>query len=312
MSEHEGGMSTTAPPKVAIAGGTGLIGGALADSFRSHGHAVVSLTRRPERPEHVGWDPARGVLDAASLQGFGVVVNVTGSDIGRRWTPAVRAAARESRVGSTALLAKTLASLRPRPDVFINASAIGFYGDRGDEPLTEASAPGSGFLADLVRDWEGATAPAADAGIRVVLARFGLVLTRAGGVLPRLLTPFQLGIGGRIGTGNQWMSWIALPDLENAVRFAISTPGLTGPVNVASPNPARNREFTRALGSVLRRPTLVPVPERALTLVFGEMAESTLLASQRVVPEKLRAAGFRFRYPDIREALRTVIETRGR
>jgi uncharacterized protein len=308
----DGGTAAGTPLRVAIAGATGLIGSALEESLRGAGGEVVRITRKPERQGDIGWDPARGTIDTEKLEGVRVVVNVAGSNIGRRWTPTVKAEARESRVRGTSLLCETLASLPRRPDVLINASAIGYFGNRGDEPLTETSPPGDDFLAGLVRDWEAATRPASDADIRVVLARFGLVMSVQGGALPRLLPPFQLGIGGRLGDGKQWMSWISMPDLQDAVGFAIATPTLSGPINVVSPNAVRNAEFTRILGGVLRRPTLVPVPATALSLMFGEMAEATLLASQRVVPQRLQEAGFTFRYPHLREALQAALETRGR
>jgi uncharacterized protein len=311
----EGGEARGAAPagagsRVAIAGATGLIGSALVESLRRAGSEVARITRSPERPADIAWDPGRGFLEKEKLDGVGVVVNLAGSNIGRRWTPAVKAEARQSRVQGTSLLCETLASLPRRPTVLINASAIGYFGDRGDEPLTEDSAPGTGFLADLVRDWEAATRPASDAGIRVVLARFGIVISAQGGALPRLLTPFQLGVGGRIGDGTQWMSWVSMPDLQDAVGFAITTPEIAGPINVVAPNAVRNAEFTRILGGVLRRPTLLPVPETALSLMFGEMAQATLLASQRVFPRRLQEAGFTFQHPQLREALQAALETR--
>ena len=308
MSEH--GIPSR-PWRVAITGSSGLVGSALATRLESEGHAVLRLVRGRAGAGEAHWDPERGRIDAAPLEGLSAVVNLAGENIGQRWTPGVKERIRRSRVEGTALLGGALASLREPPDVLINASAMGIYGDRGDEWLTEESAPGSDFLAGVVREWEGATAAAARAGIRVVLPRFGLVLSRNGGVLERMLPAFRLGAGGRLGSGKQWMSWISLQDLVDAILFFITTPGLSGPVNAVTPYPVTNDEFTHTLARVLGRPAFFAVPRAALQLAFGEMADSALLAGQRMTPERLRREHFDFRYPRLEGALRAALETHG-
>ena len=226
---------------------------------------------------------------------------------GRRWTSAYKREILESRVTPTHALATLLAGLNAKPAVLVCASAIGIYGSRGDEVLTETSSPGSGFLPEVCLAWERATQPATDAGIRVVHLRFGVVLSPEGGALAQMLPLFRVGLGGRLGSGRQWMSWVALPDAIGAIEFALQTPSLSGPVNVVAPNPVTNLEFTRALGRALHRPTLLPAPGFALRLAFGEMAQATILASERVLPARLSAAGFHFEYPEIEAALRAVL-----
>ena len=297
--------------RVAITGSSGLVGRALATRLEKEGHAVLRLVRGEARTGEAHWDPERGEIDAAALDGVDAVVNLAGENIGQRWTPAVKKKIRSSRVEGTRLLATALASLPDRPDVLVNASAMGYYGDRGDEWLPETSAPGTDFLARVVGEWEGATAPAAAAGVRVVIPRFGLVLSPDGGALERMLPPFRLGAGGRLGSGEHWMSWISIDDLVDVLLFAITTPELSGPFNAASPHPVTNEEFTTTLGRVLGRPTLIPVPRPMLQLAFGEMAGATLLASQRLAPERLHQAGFQYRHPHLEEALRAVLEPRG-
>jgi uncharacterized protein len=298
------------PWRVAITGAGGLVGSALATRLESEGHAVLRLVRGEARSGEAHWDPARGEIDSAALEGVNVVVNLAGENVGQRWTSAVKERIRRSRVDGTRLLASALASLQAPPDVLINASATGYYGDRGDEPLTEASTPGSDFLASVVQEWEAATAPAASAGIRVALPRFGLVLSRDGGVLARMLPAFQIGAGGRLGSGKQWMSWISVPDLLDVIELIITTPGLSGPINAVAPHPVTNEEFTHTLGRVLGRPTIFAVPRPALQLAFGEMADGALLAGQRVLPGGLERAGFQFRHPHLEGALRAALETR--
>ena len=299
------------PWRVAITGSSGLVGSALATRLESEGHAVLRLVRGPAGTGEAHWDPERGEIDAAALEGMSAVVNLAGENIGQRWTPQVKERIRRSRVEGTALLAGALASLRDPPDVLVNASAMGYYGDRGDEWLTEESSPGADFLAGVVGAWEAATAPAASAGIRVVLPRFGLVLGRGGGVLERMLPAFRLGAGGRLGSGKQWMSWIALQDLVDAILFFVTTPGLSGPVNAVTPYPVTNDEFTHTLARVLGRPAFFAVPRAALQIAFGEMADAALLAGQRMTPERLRNEHFEFRYPRLEEALRATLETHG-
>lgn len=311
MTQRSGFTAPERPWRVAITGSSGLIGSALATTLEREGHSVLRVVRSPSRPGEVGWDPASGRIDAAALEGVTVVVNLAGENIGQRWNAAVKRRIRDSRVDGTRLLSRALASLSRPPDVLVNASATGYYGDRGAEILTEESPPGSDFLAAVVREWEGATTPATAAGVRVVLARFGLALTPRGGVLGRMLPAFQLGAGGRLADGDQWVSWIAIDDLVDAIRFVIGTPSIEGPVHLVAPEPVTNAELTDALGKALRRPTVMTVPKPALQLLFGEMAGATLLASQRAIPARLQAAGFEFRHPRLPGALRAVLDSGG-
>lgn len=296
--------------RVAVTGSSGLIGSALTRSLRADGHQVHPVVRREPRPGsgEIGWDPGTGRIDAADFAGLDAVVHLAGENVGERWSPAKKRRIRESRVNGTSLLAGALASLSTPPDVLVSGSAIGYYGDRGDEVLREDSEPGDDFLARVGQEWEASTEPAARAGIRVVLPRTGVVLTSEGGALERMLPPFRLGAGGKLGDGDQWMSWISLPDMVRVLRFAIDTPELSGPVIAAAPHPATNRELTRALGQALHRPALMTVPAVALRLVYGEMADATLLASQRAVPARLEEAGFRFLHPRLDQALRAVLD----
>jgi len=284
-----------------------MIGSALATSLAASGHRVVRLVRggaRGAAPE-VSWDPAAGVVDAASLEGLDAVIHLAGENIGaKRWTAARKAAIRDSRSRGTRLLCETLARLDRPPKVLLCASAVGYYGDRGDETLDESAPRGVGFLAEVCGAWEAATEPAARRGIRVALLRFGVVLSASGGALPRMLVPFRLGLGGRVGSGRQWMSWVTLDDAVAAIRFALLESALERAVNVVAPEPVTNRTFTRILGRVLGRPALLPAPGFALRLALGEMAGELLLASQRVRPARLLEAGFEFRHADLEGALR--------
>lgn len=292
--------------RVLVSGASGVIGSALVPYLEGRGHTVARLVRRAV--DGVRWDPAARTIDRAALTGFDAVVHLSGESVLARWTAAKQAAIRASRVDSTAFLAGVLATLDRRPDVLISASAIGYYGDRGDEPLTEDSTPGSGFLADVCRDWEAAARPAANAGIRTVQLRIGLPLTAAGGLLGQLLLPFRLGLGGPIGRGGQWWSWIALDDLLGLCAFALDTAFLTGPVNATAPHPVSNREFVATLGRVLGRPAVLPVPPVALRLLFGAAAaDGALLTGSRVQPARALNAGFRFAYPDLEPALRRAL-----
>lgn len=286
---------------VAITGASGFIGSALAERLSQGGHTV----RRLARPG--AWDPAAGRIDRAALEGADAVVHLAGESIFGRWTAAKKRRIIESRVPATTLLADTLARLTDRPRVFVSASAIGIYGDRGNETLTEQSAPGTDFLAAGARDWETAAHPAAQAGIRVVHPRFGVVLGLGGGALGTMLPPFRLGLGGPLGSGRQWFSWITLDDALAALRYALTTENLAGPVNVVAPNPVTNRDFARALGRALGRPAVIPVPTFALELAFGAEAAAFMMSSQRVVPARLLAAGFTFRDPEIEPALRRLL-----
>jgi hypothetical protein len=295
---------------VAVTGAGGLIGSTLLRRLAAEGHRVSPLVRREAAPGEISWDPEGGRLDPRHLEGVQAVVHLAGENIGVRWTPARKARIRSSRLAGTRLLSDTLGSLRSPPGVLLSASAVGIYGDRGDEILTEHSAPGDAshdFLARLGQEWEAAADAARQAGIRVVHPRFGLVLSRRGGALGRMLLPFRLGLGGRLGSGSQWMSWISIDDVVSALVFLMANEGAVGPVNVTSPEPVRNRDFTRTLGRVLSRPAVLPVPSHGLRLVFGEMADATLLTSTRVVPQRLLQLGFQFQHPALEPALRAVL-----
>jgi len=301
-------MTSSSPPiRVAVAGASGLLGSALVRRLAADGHAVLRMVRRaPRGAEEIRWDPAAGTVDAAALEGVDAVVNLAGENVAERWTEARRARIRESRAGATRLLATTLAGLQRKPRVLVNASAVGLYGDRGDERLDETSAPGGGFLAEVVREWEAAAEPAQAAGIRVVLPRLGVVLSTRGGALAKMLTPFRLGAGGTLGGGSQWMSWISLDDAVALMELAIHDERFSGPVNAVA-GAVTNQQFTRTLGAVLGRPTLVPVPGFALKLAFGEMASETILASQRTEPRVLTQLGYSFIHPELEGALRAAL-----
>ena len=295
--------------RILISGASGLIGRALTERLRSAGDSVQTLVRRtPEEAEgEIGWDPDAGVLDASRLDGLDAVVHLAGRPISSRWTEATKAEIRNSRVRGTKLLAEVVAQLPRRPKVFMSSSAIGFYGPRGDESLDETSAPGTGFLADICREWEAAAAPARDAGIRTVHLRTGLVLSRAGGMLAQVLLPFKMGAGGVVGTGRQWLSWISLADATAAIQHTIATAELSGPVNLTAPEPVSNAEFVRTLGKLLSRPTLIPLPAFAVKVLFGEMGDELLLSGQRVLPKKLLASGFQFAHSDLGSALQWAL-----
>jgi uncharacterized protein (TIGR01777 family) len=289
---------------IAISGSSGLVGSALRAALEARGHTIKRLVRRPARgPEEISWDPEREQLDARGLEGVDAVVNLAGESLAQRWTTNARTRIRSSRVNGTIALSRAIASLAVKPRVMLSGSAIGIYGNRGDESLDESSVPGDDFLASVAKDWETATAPASEAGIRVVLLRTGLVLSRQGGALPKMLLPFQLGVGGRLGDGNQWMSWIAISDLIAALAFLVRADSVSGPVNLVAPNPVTNAEFARTLAVVLGRPAMVPVPRFALSVLLGEMGEETVLASQRVVARRLLENGFKFKFPTLEEAL---------
>ncbi len=322
--------------RVALTGTTGLIGSALAPALATAGHSVVRLVRpRPGLAKRrraaatgpyddtdggrdhrlnsdtdsaftgtVTWDPARGQLDPAALDGIDAIIHLSGESLAERWTAERKRRIVSSRVDSTALLARTIAVMPTRPRTLIVASAVGYYGSRGDEILDESSAAGLGFLADVCQAWEAAASPAREAGVRTVHTRFGVALSPDGGALAKMLPPFTLGLGGKIGAGTQWMSWIARSDLVAAILFLLATDTIAGPVNVTSPNPVTNAEFAATLGHVLHRPAVATVPPFALRLMFGEMADETLLAGQRVVPRVLERAGFVYEHPTVADALR--------
>jgi uncharacterized protein (TIGR01777 family) len=297
--------------KILISGGSGLVGKALTRALSEDGHAVARLVR-PGSVASVGdirWDPMSAGANLPAMEGADAIINLSGASIGDgRWTPARKAILRSSRVDTTRVLVEALKRLRQKPRVFVSASATGYYGDRGDEILTEASAPGTDFLALLARDWEAEAMRAESSGIRTVLLRFGVILTADGGALSQMLMPFRFGVGGRFGSGNQWMSWIVLEDAVEIVRSAILNERFAGPLNVVAPNPLRNSDFTRIVAAALHRPAIFPVPAFALRIVLGEMADALLLASQRAVPERLLAAGYTFRYHDFAAALQAILK----
>lgn len=293
---------------VALSGAGGLIGTQASAFLRSGGHTVRPLVRRAAASGEIGWDPSTGRVDLAAMEGVDAVVHLAGENIaGGRWTAERKRRIRESRSRGSRAIAEAVARLRQRPEVLITASAVGIYGDRGNELLDEDSPVKDGFLAEVGREWEGATAPAAEAGIRIVHLRFGIVLSPAGGALARMLPPFLLGAGGPIGSGRQWMSWISIDDAVDAIHEALFDHRLAGPVNATAPEPVQNREFVAALGRVLNRPSVVPAPAFALRALFGELADETLLASQRVLPSRLQRLGFRFRHPTVESAFRHVL-----
>jgi uncharacterized protein (TIGR01777 family) len=298
---------------ILVSGATGFIGTRLTQALRTDGHRVVRLVRPQSRSpgtDTIFWAPEAGSIDHPALAKLqpDAVINLAGEPIARRWTSARMRRIRESRVKGTRTLAAAIASLPRRPAVLVSGSAIGYYGaHRGDEILDEGSSPGSDYLAEVAIDWERATVAAADAGIRVVILRTGVVLGEDGGALGRLLLPFRLGVGGRIGSGRQWMSWISREDAVRAIRYALDTTRISGPVNLVAPTPVRNLEFTKTLGRVLSRPTVFPVPAFLLELIFGGMARNTILADQRVVPKRLAGIGFEFRHPHLAEALRVEL-----
>jgi uncharacterized protein (TIGR01777 family) len=294
--------------RIAITGASGFIGSELSESLASGGHEVQPLVRRSPQAHEIYWNPGSLEIELERLEGVDAVVHLAGESIaGGRWTPERKAAILDSRVKGTRLIAEALARLRQPPRVLVSASGIGYYGDRGDEVLTEESAPGTGFLADVCQAWETATEPARQAGIRVVHMRTSIVLSPRGGALAQLLTPFKLGVGGVIGSGRQWMSWIGFADLIGAYHHAIFTASMEGAVNATAPNPVTNAEFTRVLGKVLGRPTLFPLPEAGVRLLLGELGEALLLEGARVLPRKLLDSGFAFLHPDLDAALRSEL-----
>ncbi len=293
--------------KVAVTGASGLIGSALKPALASTGHDVVVLVRRAAHaPAELEWDPAAGSLDPSGLNDVDAIIHLAGATIGKRWSATRRRAILDSRVAGTRLLAETLASLDKRPRILVAASAIGYYGDRGDEELTDSSSQGSGYLAELVAAWEAAARPALDAGVRVVQLRTGLVLSKDGGALQRLLLPTRLCLGGPVAGGRQWWSWVTLDDLVSAYVYAIEHE-LSGQLNVAAPTPVTNKAFMKALGHALHRPAIVPFPRFAVGLAFGEMGRELLLSGQRVRCDRLRAAGFEFAHEEIDGALQHVL-----
>ena len=292
-----------------VTGSHGLIGSALLPALERQGHVVRRLVRGEARGADMAWDPAGGTLDVAGLEGTDAVVNLAGAGIGdRRWSAGRKRLIRESRVAGTRLLAQSLARLEAVPKVMVSGSGVNVYGDRGDEALTEDSGPGQGFLAQVCREWEAATAPAEAAGVRVVHIRSGIVLSARGGALKKQLPLFRAGLGGRLGRGDQYVSWISIDDEVGAIAHALATESLRGPVNLTAPNPVTNAELTATLGRVLGRPAVLRVPGAALAAVLGrQLVAELLLASMRVLPSRLEASGYAFRHPQLEEALRAVL-----
>ncbi len=291
---------------ILISGSSGLVGGRLLRLLRASGHRVTRLVRRePKSADEKFWDPANGRLAPAVLQDVQGVVNLAGDNIGKgRWNAAKKKRILESRTQTAGLLADTIAASPEKPEVFVSASAIGFYGNRGSEVLSETSPAGDGYLVDVCRDWEAA---ALRAGVRTVLLRYGMILAKEDGALAKMLMPFKLGAGGNMGDGKQYWSWVTVDDAAKMILFALTQRELSGAVNAVAPQPVTNAEFTRALGSVVHRPTLFPMPAFAARLALGEMADALILSSARVVPTKLQSAGYEFLHPEIREALTAVV-----
>lgn len=296
--------------KVVLTGATGMIGAALAEALSKQGHQVLRLNRQKsaqESQDGIIWDPQAGKIDASQLEGCDAIVHLAGEPVAQRWNDEVKSKIRNSRLESTKLLSKTIASLKSPPKVFVCASAIGFYGDRGAEAMTEQSSPGKGFLADLCQEWEKATEAASKTGIRTVNVRIGVVLSTKGGALAKMMPPFLIGAGGNLGSGKQYMSWISLDDVVEVISFAIQNDKISGPVNAVAPNPVTNAEFTKDFGKAIGRPTIFPVPAFGVQLLFGQMADEMLLTGAKVLPSKLESAGFKFRYPQLPEALKHAL-----
>jgi len=296
--------------RILISGASGMVGSTLVPTLRASGAQIVRLARAgaPARAgeQTVPWDPALPISSDA-VSGFDAVIHLAGESIVGRWTAAKKARIRDSRIPATTHLAQALAQAKQKPGVFLSASAIGYYGNRGDEVLTEDKGPGSGFAADLAREWELATTPAVDAGIRTVQMRIGVILAASGGALAKMLIPFQMGLGGRIVNGRQWMGWVDLQDIVGAIHHLLKTESLSGPVNLMAPNPVTNAEFTKTLASVLSRPAIFPMPAFAARLAFGQMADELIMASQRGEPARLIASGYAFRFGDLRTSLKAIL-----
>ena len=297
--------------KILITGSHGLVGKALISELVKDGHEIVSLVRhKSEGASEIEWHPNQRSIDSERVSGFDVVVHLAGESIASgRWTDEKKRKIRESRVAGTTLLSQALARSSKPPAAFISASAIGYYGNRADELLNEKSAPGNDFLAEVCVAWERATGEAEARGVRTVHARFGIILDQEGGALAKMLTPFRMGVGGRIGDGKQWMSWIALVDIIKGLKFVIENESIAGPVNFVAPNPVTNGEFTKTLGDALSRPTLFPMPSFAVRLAFGEMADALLLSSAKVEPKRLQESGYRFEFENLQPALAAILKT---
>jgi uncharacterized protein len=298
--------------RILITGASGLIGKALRPSLEPKGYELILASRRePKDPQHVQWNPDTGFAepDLSRLEGLDAVIHLAGENVsGLRWTEEKKKAIRDSRVFGTRSLIETFDKLKAKPKAFISGSAIGFYGDRGDEVMTESSAPGKTYLSEVCKEWEAESRRAEDMGIRTVLLRTGIVLSKDGGALATMMTPFKLGVGGVVGSGKQWMSWITLDDVVGIINFVLENESVRGAVNVVAPNPVTNEEFTKTLGSVLYRPTFLPLPEFAVHMVFGEMGDALLLDSTRVIPKRLQDNGYEFRFTDLKPALEHAVK----
>lgn len=295
--------------KILITGASGLIGKALQRSFEEKGWDMLLASRgEPKDENHVKWTVEEGFSEPERLEGIDAVVHLAGESVsGLRWTDEKKKAIRESRVAGTRNVVDAISKLSNKPKAFIASSAIGYYGERGNEELAESSPPGTGFLPDVCKEWEAESRRAEDAGIRTVLLRTGIVLSKDGGALGTMLTPFKLGVGGVVGSGKQWMSWISLDDQVSIINFVVENEKIRGAVNAVSPNPVTNEEFTKTLGDVLYRPTILPLPEFAVSMLFGEMGDALLLASTKVLPKRLLDAGFEFTYPELKAAIENAL-----
>jgi len=296
--------------RILITGASGLIGTALQRSFDEIGHELLLASRKEAKDsQHIQWDVEKGFSELERLEGIDAVVHLAGESVfGLSWSDAKKKAIRDSRVDGTRSVVEAISRLKARPNVLVAASAIGFYGDRGDEEMTESSAAGDTFLAEVSKEWESEARRAEDAGIRTVLLRTGIILSKDGGALGTMLLPFKLGIGGVVRSGKQWMSWISIDDHIRVINYAIEYENVRGAVNSVSPNPVTNGEFTKTLGEVLYRPTILPLPSFAVNMVFGEMGDALLLASTRVVPKRLEDAGFEFKYPELKTAIEHAVK----